>query len=116
LTPGASRRQIAGLFSGKRRIAGSTEDEIYKKLGLAYIPPEMREDRGEVALAKSDDLPRLVTRADIRGDLHVHSDWTDGTASIAAWPKQRRHKVTNTLPLRTTANASPWRMGLTPRD
>jgi len=73
-----------GLFSGKRRIAGSTEDEIYKKLGLAYIPPEMREDRGEVALAKSNELPRLVTRADIRGDLHVHSDWTDGTASIAA--------------------------------
>jgi DNA polymerase (family X) len=73
-----------GLFSGKRRIAGSTEDEIYKKLGLAYIPPEMREDRGEVALAKSNELPRLVTRADIRGDLHAHSDWTDGTASIAA--------------------------------
>lgn len=73
-----------GLFSGKRRIAGSTEEEIYKKLGLAYIPPEMREDRGEVALAKANDLPRLVTRADIRGDLHVHSDWTDGTASIAA--------------------------------
>jgi DNA polymerase (family 10) len=74
-----------GLFSGKRRrIAGSTEDEIYKKLGLAYIPPEMREDRGEVALAKANDLPRLVTRADIRGDLHVHSNWTDGTASIAA--------------------------------
>ena len=73
-----------GLFSGKRHIAGSTEDEIYKKLGLAYIPPEMREDRGEVALAKSNELPRLVTRADIRGDLHVHSDWTDGTASIAA--------------------------------
>ncbi len=73
-----------GLFSGKRRIAGATEDEIYKKLGLAYIPPEMREDRGEVALAKSNDLPRLVTQADLRGDLHVHSDWTDGTASIAA--------------------------------
>ena len=73
-----------GLFSGKRRIAGWTEDEIYKKLGLAYIPPEMREDRGEVALAKFDDLPRLITRADICGDLHVHSDWTDGTASIAA--------------------------------
>ena len=79
-----------GLFSGKRRIAGSTEEEIYKKLGLAYIPPEMREDRGEVALAKSDGLPRLVGRADIRGDLHVHSDWTDGTASIAAMAEAAR--------------------------
>jgi len=73
-----------GLFSGKRRIAGLAEEEIYKKLGLSFIPPELREDRGEIALAAADKLPRLVTRADIRGDLHVHSDWTDGTASIEA--------------------------------
>jgi DNA polymerase (family X) len=72
-----------GLFAGKRRIAGASEEEVYKKLGLAYIPPEMREDRGEVALAMKGALPRLVTVADIRGDLHCHSDWTDGTASIA---------------------------------
>jgi DNA polymerase (family 10) len=71
-----------GLFSGKRRIAGATEEEVYKKLGLAYIAPELREDRGEIALAKADKLPRLVTVADIRGDLHAHSDWTDGTVSI----------------------------------
>ena len=71
-----------GLFSGKRRIAGATEEEVYEKLGLAYIPPELREDRGEIALAKADKLPRLVTVSDIRGDLHAHSDWTDGTASI----------------------------------
>jgi DNA polymerase (family X) len=73
-----------GLFSEKRRIAGLTEEEIYKKLGLAFIPPELREDRGEVALARTNELPLLVTRADIRGDLHVHSDWTDGTAPIEA--------------------------------
>jgi DNA polymerase (family 10) len=72
-----------GLFAGKRRIAGASEEEVYKKLGLAYIPPELREDRGEVALAMKGALPRLVTVADIRGDLHCHSDWTDGTASIA---------------------------------
>ena len=71
-----------GLFSGKRRIAGATEEEVYKKLELTYIPPELREDRGEIALAKASQLPRLVTVADMRGDLHVHSDWTDGTASI----------------------------------
>lgn len=71
-----------GLFSGKRRIAGLTEEEIYKKLGLAFIPPELREDRGEIALAAANKLPQLVTVADIRGDLHVHSDWTDGTAAI----------------------------------
>jgi len=76
-----------GLFSGKRRIAGATEEEVYKKLGLAYVPPEMREDRGEIALAQTNKLPALVTRADIRGDLHVHSNWTDGTASIEAMAK-----------------------------
>ncbi len=73
-----------GLFSGRRRLAGATEEDIYKRLGLAYIPPELREDRGEVALAAAGQLPVLVSEADIRGDLHVHSDWTDGTASIAA--------------------------------
>ena len=72
-----------GLFSGKRRIAGVSEEEVYKKLRLAYIPPEMREDRGEVALAKAKKIPKLVGVADICGDLHCHSNWTDGTAPIA---------------------------------
>ena len=72
-----------GLFAGRRRIAGASEEEVYKKLGLAFIPPEMREDRGEIALAKAHRLPDLVTLSDIRGDLHVHSDWTDGTATMA---------------------------------
>jgi DNA polymerase (family X) len=72
-----------GLFDGKRRIGGATEEEIYKKLGLAYVPPELREDRGEVALAAKGALPKLVALSDIRGDLHVHSNWTDGTAPIA---------------------------------
>jgi len=73
-----------GLFAGKRRIAGLSEEEVYRKLGLAFIPPELREDRGEIALARADKLPRLVALPDIRGDLHVHSDWTDGTTTIAA--------------------------------
>jgi len=72
-----------GLFAGRRRIAGGTEEEIYKKLGLVFVPPEMREDRGEIALAAAGKLPRLVSLSDIRGDLHVHSDWTDGTKTIA---------------------------------
>jgi DNA polymerase (family 10) len=73
-----------GLFAGKRRIAGVSEQEVYQKLGLAFIPPELREDRGEIPLAQANKLPRLVTLSDIRGDLHVHSDWTDGTTTIAA--------------------------------
>lgn len=71
-----------GLFAGKRRIAGATEQEVYKKLGLAYIQPELREDHGEITLAGNNKLPRLLDLADIRGDLHVHSDWTDGTRTI----------------------------------
>jgi DNA polymerase (family X) len=72
-----------GLFSGKRRIAGATEEDVYKKLGLPLIEPELREDRGEIAAAQAGKLPRLVKLSDIRGDLHVHSDWTDGTVAIA---------------------------------
>jgi DNA polymerase (family X) len=71
-----------GLFDGETRIAGQTEEEIYKKLGLAFIAPELREDRGEVALASKGKLPHLVTVADIRGDLHAHTTWSDGAASI----------------------------------
>ncbi|HXX52571.1 MAG TPA: DNA polymerase/3'-5' exonuclease PolX [Xanthobacteraceae bacterium] len=79
-----------GLFSGKRRIAGETEEGIYQKLGLTYIPPELREDRGEIALAQAQKLPSLVSRNDILGDLHVHSDWTDGTAPIEAMAEAAR--------------------------
>jgi DNA polymerase (family 10) len=72
-----------GLFEGSRRIAGKTEMEIYARLGLAFVPPELREDRGEVALARMHKLPDLVEIDDIRGDLHAHTNWSDGTASIA---------------------------------
>ena len=72
-----------GLFSGKKRIAGATEEDVYAKLGLGYIAPELREDRGEVAASLAGKLPKLVKLSDVRGDLHVHSDWTDGTVPIA---------------------------------
>ena len=68
--------------SGHRLLPGS-EEELYRTLGLAYVPPEIREDRGEVERAASGTLPRLVAAEDLRGDLHVHSTWSDGTASIA---------------------------------
>ncbi len=71
-----------GLFEGKRALASRTEEEVYGALGLSFVPPEMREDRGEVELARSHRLPRLVEQGDIRGDLQVHTSWTDGSASI----------------------------------
>jgi DNA polymerase (family 10) len=81
-----------GLFDGERRIAGTTESEIYARLGLAFIPPELRENTGEIALAAAGKLPGLVTLADIRGDLHVHSDWSDGTAPIAVMADAARQR------------------------
>jgi DNA polymerase (family 10) len=69
-----------GLFriDGEERVAGATEEEIYEALGLAWIPPELREARGEIEAAASHLLPRLIDRADLRGDLHMHSTETDG--------------------------------------
>jgi len=72
-----------GLFHGERTIAGKTEEDVYKKLGLAFVQPELREDRGEIALAQKSDLPTLISLADIRGDFHIHSNWSDGAAPIA---------------------------------
>jgi len=71
-----------GVFKGDRRIAGLKEEEIYEALGLQWIPPEMREDRGEVELAKLRKIPDLVELHDIRGDTHVHSKYSDGTATL----------------------------------
>jgi DNA polymerase (family 10) len=65
-----------------KAVASETEEAVYKKLGLAYVEPELREDRGEVEAAREDRLPKLVTRADIRGDLHCHTTESDGTNSI----------------------------------
>src|SRR5436189_3654673 len=71
-----------GLFKGTRRVAGKTEAEIYAKLGLDMMPPELREARGEIALAREHRLPRLVELADIRGDLQMHTSATDGKGTI----------------------------------
>src|SRR5204863_10197208 len=72
-----------GLFRGTRRIAGATEAEIYDALGLDWIPPELREARGEIALAREHRLPKLVELADVRGDLQMHTSATDGRGTIA---------------------------------
>ncbi len=81
-----------GLFRGGEgehpergeRLAGADEDGVYRALGLAWVPPELREDRGEIAAAAEGSLPRLLEPSDLRGDLHMHSDWSDGTADIRA--------------------------------
>jgi len=73
-----------GLFSkrGGKRVAGKTEKEIYKKLGMSYIDPELRENSGEIEAAMKGKIPRLITLKDIRGDLHIHTKASDGTNTI----------------------------------
>lgn len=71
-----------GIFKGERRVAGRTEEEVFASVGLPYIEPELREDRGEVEAAARGELPRLVRREDIRGELHAHTHATDGHHSI----------------------------------
>ncbi|MEK6888196.1 MAG: DNA polymerase/3'-5' exonuclease PolX [Candidatus Aenigmatarchaeota archaeon] len=70
-----------GLFSNKF-VAGRSEEEVYRKLGLQYIEPEMRESRGEIELAKKGKLPKIVRHDDVIGDLHMHSTWSDGKNTI----------------------------------
>lgn len=76
-----------GVFRGKKKVAGSTEKEVYKSIGLDYIPPEMREDNGEIKLAMEHRLPRIVEYNDFLGDLHIHSKYSDGAESIVELAK-----------------------------
>ncbi len=81
-----------GVFKGEKKIGGRDEKDVYEALGMAWIEPELREDRGEIEAAQKRRLPELVDENAIKGDLHVHSKWSDGTASLEEIAKaaQRR--------------------------
>ncbi len=79
-----------GIYDKERQIAGQTEEEVYEKLGLKWIPPELRENTGEIEAAKKDELPNLIGYGDLKGDLQVHSNWTDGQNSIEEMAKQAK--------------------------
>jgi DNA polymerase (family 10) len=79
-----------GLFRDDDALAGETEEEIYRALGLRWIPPELREERGEIEAAAAGRLPALLTRSELRGDLHTHSTYTDGRASIEQMAQRAR--------------------------
>ncbi len=72
-----------GVWRDDERVAGATEEEVYAQVDLPWIPPELREDRGEIEAAEQRRLPRLVRLEDIRGDLHVHSTATDGRDTLS---------------------------------
>lgn len=81
-----------GVFRGKRSVAGRTEAEVYGRIGLPLIPPELREDRGEIEAARKGALPHLIVLEDIKGDLHTHTKTTDGrygTEDMALAAKER---------------------------
>ncbi len=82
----------AGGGRRTERIAGATEASVYAALGLPWIPPELREDRGEVEAAAAGRLPDLVERADLKGDLHAHTTATDGRATLDEMAEAARHR------------------------
>jgi DNA polymerase (family 10) len=71
-----------GIFKGNKQIAGKTEEEVYEKLGLKWIPPELRENTGEIDAAMKNKLPKLIEYNDLKGDLQISTNWTDGNNSI----------------------------------
>ena len=77
-----------GLFRGLKMIAGKTEEEVYKALGMDWIPPELRENQGEIEAALKRRLPKLVELKDIKGDLHTHSNWDGGKNTIEEMTKR----------------------------
>jgi DNA polymerase (family 10) len=81
-----------GLFKEDNYLAGKTEKAVYKRLNLPWIPPELREDRGELEAAEEDRLPRLIGYGDIRGDLQCHTKATDGTNTIEEMAEEALHR------------------------
>ncbi|NUT54826.1 MAG: DNA polymerase/3'-5' exonuclease PolX [Thermoleophilia bacterium] len=89
-----SEYSVTNVETGEEFTAAD-EEELYAHLGYAYIPPELRENGGELAAARAGELPRLVERADLRGDLHSHSTWSDGKATLeqmALAARELRHE------------------------
>jgi DNA polymerase (family 10) len=89
------------------RIAGETEEDVYAALGLAWIPPELREDRGEIAAAEAGALPRLVETADVRGDLHSHTIESDGRDTLEAMVEAARRRGLQYLAVTEHSKAIP---------
>ncbi|MEX0448325.1 DNA polymerase/3'-5' exonuclease PolX [Spiribacter sp. 221] len=81
-----------GLFDDDQTVAGDTEESVYAALSLPWIPPELRENRGEIEAAENDDLPTLIDAQDIRGNLHTHTTATDGKASLEEMAEAARER------------------------
>jgi DNA polymerase (family 10) len=105
-----------GVFKGHKRLAGKTETEVYKKINLPYIDPEIRENRGEVEAAKKDKLPDLITLDDIQGDLHTHSNYTDGRNTIEQMAKAAKEMGYRYIAMTDHSQHVTVAGGLKPKD
>jgi len=103
-----------GIFRGDERLGGATEEEVYAALGLAWVPPELRENRGEVEAAAKGPLPPLVDAPDLRGDLHVHLPPSAGTAEVdrlLADARRRDLAYVGVVIAGFDAEGHPWTLG-----
>lgn len=105
-----------GLFKGKKSLDCKNETEVYQALGLHFIPPELRENYGEVAYAKKKFFPRLIEAKDLKGVFHVHSTWSDGRASILEMAKEAQRLGFQYMGLSDHSQTAFYAGGLKPAD
>jgi DNA polymerase (family 10) len=111
--PEGADPETMGKEDGER-LAGKTEKEVYKTLGMTWVPPELRENRGEVEAALEGELPELVTLEDIRGDLQMHSTWSDGKVSIEEMARACAKRGYAYMAITDHSQAMAMVQGLTP--
>jgi DNA polymerase (family 10) len=99
---------------GGERLAGTTEDDVYEALGMRWVSPELRENRGEIEASRTGMLPRLVELSDIRGDLQMHSTWSDGKASLEDMARACAERGYEYLAVTDHSQAMAMVQGLTP--
>jgi DNA polymerase (family 10) len=105
-----------GLWRGEERLPITTETDFYGAFGMAFIEPELREDRGELEAALHNDLPRLITEADMQGVLHCHSTWSDGHATIRDMAEAARNLGYHYIGMCDHSQVAAYAHGLTPAD
>jgi DNA polymerase (family 10) len=111
--PEGADTETLGKDEGER-LSGETEEGVYESLGMRWVPPPLRENRGEIEAARADDLPRLVQLGDIRGDLQMHSTWSDGKTSIEEMARACAGRGYEYLAVTDHSQAMAMVQGLTP--
>jgi DNA polymerase (family X) len=101
-----------GVFRKEEQLAGRTEEDVFQALGLSYIEPELRENRGDVEAALDGKLPELVEKSDIKGDLHLHTQWSDGRSSIMEMAQAAKNRGYQYLAITDHAHGLPVAGGL----